>query len=65
MAENNSGAADNMGMAGWLAKSGNRNASMLLSLIAVWSVGMLLVDSRFLYLLVYLWFGAIYGLFLQ
>lgn len=65
MAQNESVSTDRAGIAGWLANRGHRNAALILTLIAVWSVGMLLIDSRFVYLLIYLWFGAIYGLFLQ
>lgn len=42
-----------------------RNAAAVALIVAIASVAVLLFDTRFLYLLVYAWFGVIYGLFLQ
>lgn len=50
---------------GWFAKKGNRYAAAILGMIAVGSVAALAIDDRFLYMLVYVWFGAIYGVLLQ
>ena len=49
----------------WLGLKGNRYALLILGVIALGSVAALSVDVRFVYLLVYVWFGAIYGIFLQ
>ena len=65
MAEDDAITIDNAVASGWLAKKGNRNALAILSLITLGSFLALAVDLRFVYLLVYLWFGAIYGIFLQ
>lgn len=39
--------------------------AVLLLATALLSVGYLLIDSRFVYLLVYIWFGIVYGVLLQ
>lgn len=52
------------GMAGTSTK-GKVYAGVIVALVALASVIALSIDSRFLYMLVYVWFGVIYGLFLQ
>ncbi|MFA7098053.1 MAG: YeeE/YedE thiosulfate transporter family protein, partial [Gammaproteobacteria bacterium] len=47
------------------AHPNNIYAFSLVALVAVGSIWALSLDSRWLYLLVYLWFGVVYGLFLQ
>ncbi|MBU0622418.1 MAG: YeeE/YedE family protein [Gammaproteobacteria bacterium] len=49
----------------WLSKSNNRYAAGVVSFVIVCSLMALSLDSRFLYLLVYAWFGVIYGVLLQ
>lgn len=49
----------------WFAQSANLYAVAILALVAVCSVWALLSDIRWVYLLVYIWFGLIYGMFLQ
>lgn len=49
----------------WFAHKANRYAAAILALVAVGSVWALLADTRWIYLLVYIWFGLIYGMFLQ
>ncbi|MDO9226056.1 MAG: YeeE/YedE thiosulfate transporter family protein [Pseudomonadota bacterium] len=52
--------------AGWMQLNRQKiyPAGILLA-VAVGSLWALSIDTRFLYLLVYVWFGVIYGLFLQ
>jgi hypothetical protein len=50
---------------GWFAQSENRYAAMIIALVAIGSVWALSIDTRWLYLLVYIWFGLVYGMFLQ
>ena len=40
-------------------------AATIIALVALVSVFALAIDTRFLYMIVYIWFGLIYGLFLQ
>lgn len=49
----------------WLAQSANRYATAILMLVVIGSVWALSIDSRWIYLLVYVWFGLAYGMFLQ
>ena len=49
----------------WFAHKANRYAATILALVALGSVLALLADTRWVYLLVYIWFGLIYGMFLQ
>lgn len=49
----------------WLLRKENVRALSVLSLVVVLSVWALSVDSRFLYMLVYVWFGVAYGMLLQ
>jgi len=53
------------GMAKNPKASGKTSAGIIVALVALGSVAALSVDSRFVYLLVYVWFGLIYGLLLQ
>ena len=46
-------------------KKGKIYAIIILVMIALGSLFALSLDTRFVYLLVYLWFGTIYGLLLQ
>lgn len=46
-------------------RSGKVSAGVIVGLISLGSIAALSVDTRFVYLLVYVWFGAAYGLFLQ
>lgn len=52
-------------VARWTDRKGLVPATIILGLIAVASAVTLSVDMRWVYLLVYLWFGLIYGVFLQ
>ncbi|MFO8005374.1 YeeE/YedE family protein [Thioalkalivibrio sp.] len=47
------------------SSKGKVYAATIVALLALASVTALAIDSRFLYMLVYVWFGVIYGLFLQ
>lgn len=47
------------------ARSGKTAAGLIVGLVLVGSAAALSVDSRFVYLLVYVWFGLVYGLLLQ
>ncbi len=49
----------------WFSRKGNLYALGILLLIAIGSIMALDADIRWVYLLVYLWFGLIYGIFLQ
>ncbi len=49
----------------WLSKSNNRYAAGVVFFVIVCSIFALSMDPRFLYLLVYAWFGVVYGLLLQ
>ena len=49
----------------WIMRGGNRHVIAILGLIFIGSAGALSVDTRWVYLLVYAWFGLIYGMFLQ
>ncbi|MBI1424611.1 MAG: YeeE/YedE family protein [Gammaproteobacteria bacterium] len=46
-------------------KKGRMYAMSILAVITLGSIFALMLDTRFVYLLVYLWFGTIYGLLLQ
>lgn len=50
---------------GLLAHAGGYKAMALVALVTVLSLGLLANDTRWIYLLVYLWFGVAYGVFLQ
>lgn len=50
---------------GWFGQSENRYAVIIMLLVAIGSVWALSVDTRWIYLLVYVWFGLAYGMFLQ
>lgn len=50
---------------GWFAKSENRYAAAIMALVMAGSVWALSLDTRWVYLLVYVWFGVAYGMFLQ
>ncbi|MCW9015311.1 MAG: YeeE/YedE thiosulfate transporter family protein, partial [Gammaproteobacteria bacterium] len=50
---------------GWFAQSKNRYAAIIMALVAIGSIWALSVDTRWIYLLVYVWFGLAYGMFLQ
>lgn len=50
---------------GWLAQAGNRYAAGIMGLILLGSLWALSIDTRYVYLLVYVWFGMVYGMFLQ
>jgi len=50
---------------GWLTQTGNRYAVAIMALVALGSVWTLSIDTRYVYLLVYIWFGMVYGMFLQ
>lgn len=49
----------------WFAHRANRYAAVILAVVAVASVWALSLDTRWVYLLVYVWFGLAYGMFLQ
>ncbi len=49
----------------WFMSGGNRYVVAILGLIIIASVTSLSIDTRWVYLLVYAWFGLIYGMFLQ
>ena len=49
----------------WFAQSKNRYAAIIVALVAIGSVLALSIDTRWIYLLVYVWFGLAYGMFLQ
>jgi len=49
----------------WFSQKQNRNAAIIIGLVAICSAWALSSDMRWLYLLVYVWFGLIYGMFLQ
>lgn len=49
----------------WFMRGGNRYVVALISLIILTSAASLSVDTRWVYLLVYAWFGLVYGMFLQ
>lgn len=51
--------------AGWFSQTGNLYAALILGLVALGSILALGSDQRFVYLLVYVWFGLIYGVLLQ
>ncbi|MCW9089075.1 MAG: YeeE/YedE family protein [Gammaproteobacteria bacterium] len=48
-----------------LAHRGGYTAIGISTLVALFSVIMLMMDTRWVYLLVYVWFGVAYGVFLQ
>ncbi|MFA5627984.1 MAG: YeeE/YedE family protein [Thiohalomonadaceae bacterium] len=50
---------------GLLSQPGFRYALAILGLVALGSAWVLSIDTRYVYLLVYVWFGVVYGLFLQ
>jgi len=47
------------------ARSGVKSAGIIVGLVALGSAAALSIDTRFIYLLVYVWFGVAYGLLLQ
>lgn len=49
----------------WLLRKGSFKALSVLSLVVVLSAWALSVDTRFVYMLVYVWFGLAYGMLLQ
>lgn len=49
----------------WFVHSENRYAVAILALVTMGSVWVLALDTRWVYLLVYAWFGLVYGMFLQ
>lgn len=49
----------------WFARKGNLYALAILALVTIGSSMALEVDTRWIYLLVYLWFGLAYGILLQ
>ncbi len=51
--------------AGGLSQDNIRSALSIVAVVVVGSIVALSMDSRFIYLLIYAWFGVIYGLFLQ
>ncbi|MCW8854005.1 MAG: YeeE/YedE family protein [Gammaproteobacteria bacterium] len=53
------------GPSGWFTQKENRYAAAIMALVALGSVWALLQDTRWVYLLVYVWFGLAYGMFLQ
>lgn len=48
-----------------LTQGNTKAASIIVALVVLGSIAALSVDTRFVYLLVYAWFGLIYGLLLQ
>ena len=50
---------------GWFSQTGNVYALVIIGLVALGSMFALGLDQRFVYLLVYVWFGLIYGVLLQ
>lgn len=52
-------------LSGWFAQSRNRYAAAIMALVAIGSVWALSIDTRWIYLLVYVWFGLAYGMLLQ
>lgn len=51
--------------AAWYGHKGNLYAAIIVTLVALGSVWVLAQDMRWIYLLVYIWFGLGYGIFLQ
>ena len=51
--------------AAWYGHKGNLYALLILGLVTIGSVWALSLDSRWIYLLVYVWFGVGYGVLLQ
>jgi uncharacterized membrane protein YedE/YeeE len=49
----------------WLSQRGNQYAAAIMGLILLGSLWALSIDARYVYLLVYVWFGMVYGMFLQ
>jgi len=49
----------------WLGHKGALYAMIILGLVSIVSMLTLSLDLRFIYMLVYLWFGLVYGVFLQ
>jgi len=49
----------------WFAQRQNRYAVTIMGLVAICSVWALSSDTRWIYLLVYVWFGLAYGMLLQ
>jgi uncharacterized membrane protein YedE/YeeE len=49
----------------WLAREGNLRAMGVVLFVIAGSLWALSIDTRFLYLLVYVWFGVAYGMLLQ
>ncbi|MGF1642201.1 MAG: YeeE/YedE family protein [Thiotrichales bacterium] len=49
----------------WWSAKNNQYAAAIVALVAVASIWVLSIDTRWLYLLVYVWFGLVYGMFLQ
>lgn len=54
-----------MSKPGLLAHKGGYKAMALVALVTILSLGLLANDMRWIYLLVYVWFGVAYGVFLQ
>ena len=54
-----------MSKPGLLAHKGGYKAMALVALVTILSLGLLANDTRWIYLLVYVWFGVAYGVFLQ
>lgn len=54
-----------MNKPGLLAHAGGYKAMALVALVTILSLGLLANDMRWIYLLVYVWFGVAYGIFLQ
>jgi uncharacterized membrane protein YedE/YeeE len=53
------------GSRGWFANKENRYASLIVGLVGIGSIWAMAEDMRWVYLLVYVWFGLVYGMFLQ
>ena len=49
----------------WLSRKGNLQALGVFLFVVAGSVWALALDSRFVYMLVYVWFGLAYGMLLQ
>lgn len=49
----------------WLAQKGNLYALAVLAVVSLCSIWAFMADSRYVYMLVYVWFGMVYGMLLQ
>lgn len=65
MSNDNNAVAVAVEKEGWLAQRSNQYAVGIMALVLLGSLWALSIDTRYVYLLVYVWFGMVYGMFLQ